>query len=302
MSQARLILTVIVICLTASAVRAADPSVATMPPVVVKTVPQSGDTNVDPSLTEIHVTFSKDMADGSWSWTQISDETFPTTTGKPYYLPDKRTCVLPVKLAPGRSYVTWLNSAKFGNFQDTGRRSAVPYLLVFETGKGGDSEPAPQADIPADAVPVSHVGDTTTDKRSLGGSGHAIGFERPEGTTSVVGVQIFASRYGYPEPPAEDFHVYLMDRDRTVIKKVAFPYSTVERTRDMKWYTLPFPKVEVPEQFYVAISFNPHRTKGIYLGLDKSVTESHSYIGLPDRGFTKVTDGYDWMVRAHLVP
>jgi len=108
-------------------------SVATMPPAVVKTVPRSGDTAVDPSISEIRVTFSKEMMDGNWSWTQISDETYPETTGKPRYLDDKRTCVLPVKLQPGRTYVTWLNSAKFGNFKDTQRRSAVPYLLVFET-------------------------------------------------------------------------------------------------------------------------------------------------------------------------
>ena len=110
-------------------------SVATMPPVVVKTVPQSGDTRVDPSLSEIRVTFSKDMQDGSWSWTQISDETFPEITGKLRYLADKRTCVAPVKLEPGKTYVTWLNSAKFGNFKDADRRPAVPYLLVFETKK-----------------------------------------------------------------------------------------------------------------------------------------------------------------------
>jgi RNA polymerase sigma-70 factor (ECF subfamily) len=112
---------------------AAPGMVQSMQPVVVRTSPQSGDTQVDPAITEIRVTFSKDMADQSWSWTQISPETFPPTTGKPYYLPDKRTCVLPVKLAPNRSYVTWLNSAKFGNFRDTDGRSAVPYLLVFET-------------------------------------------------------------------------------------------------------------------------------------------------------------------------
>ena len=41
------------------------PSVANMPPVVVKTVPQSGDTEVDAGLTEILVTFSKDIMDGS---------------------------------------------------------------------------------------------------------------------------------------------------------------------------------------------------------------------------------------------
>ena len=42
---------------------------SSMPPVVVKTSPQSGDTAVDPSLKEIHVTFSKDMmTNNMWSW------------------------------------------------------------------------------------------------------------------------------------------------------------------------------------------------------------------------------------------
>jgi len=118
-------------------------SVATMPPVVVSTVPRSGDKAVDPSITELRVTFSKDMMDGNWSWTQISDETFPPTTGKPRYLDDKRTCVLPVKLEPGKTYVTWLNSAKYGNFKDADGRSAVPYLLVFETAKADVSSAWP---------------------------------------------------------------------------------------------------------------------------------------------------------------
>jgi hypothetical protein len=112
-----------------------QPSVASLPPVVVKTVPQSGDTKVDPSTTEIRVTFSKKMMDASWSWSQISDESFPKTTGKPHYLAGGKTCVLPVALEPGKTYVIWLNSQKFGGFKDVKGRSAVPYLLVFETGE-----------------------------------------------------------------------------------------------------------------------------------------------------------------------
>jgi RNA polymerase sigma-70 factor (ECF subfamily) len=109
-------------------------SVTSMPPVVVKTVPAAGDTKVDADkVTEVRVTFSKDMMDGSWSWSQISDETFPKVTGKIHYAKDKRTCILPVKLEAGKTYVFWLNSAKFGNFKDAEGRSAIPYLLVFET-------------------------------------------------------------------------------------------------------------------------------------------------------------------------
>jgi len=119
----------------AFAQQAEQVSVKTMPPVVVKTVPESGSTNVDPKLTEISVTFSKDMTDGNWSWTQISKETFPNTIGKPQYQEDKRTCVLPVTLGPGKTYVIWLNSQKFHGFQDADGHPAVPYLLVFETRK-----------------------------------------------------------------------------------------------------------------------------------------------------------------------
>lgn len=109
-------------------------SVKTLAPSVVKTVPQAGDTAVDPALKEIKVTFSKDMmTDRMWSWCQISKETFPESAGKIRYLEDKRTCVMPVKLEPGKTYVIWLNRAQFNSFRDTDNRPSVPYLLVFET-------------------------------------------------------------------------------------------------------------------------------------------------------------------------
>jgi RNA polymerase sigma-70 factor (ECF subfamily) len=111
--------------------------VATVPPVVVKTVPMAGTTDVDPTLTEIKVTFSKDMTDQSWSWSQLSDDSFPKPVGdKPiHYEADKRTCVMKVKLESGKTYAIWLNSEKFTNFKDPDGRAAVPYLLVFQTKK-----------------------------------------------------------------------------------------------------------------------------------------------------------------------
>ena len=114
----------------------AEVSVKAMPPSVVKTIPQAGDTAVDPALKEISVTFSKDMiTDRMWSFCQISKETYPETAGKTHYLEDKRTCVMPVKLAPGKTYVVWLNRGQFNSFRDTDNHPSVPYLLVFETRK-----------------------------------------------------------------------------------------------------------------------------------------------------------------------
>jgi len=101
----------------------------------VKTVPEAGAATVDPKLTQIKVTFSKDMLDNSWSWAKLADESFPTIDGEPKYLADNRTCVLPVKLQPEKTYAIWLNSGKFNNFKDRDGRSAVPYLLVFKTTK-----------------------------------------------------------------------------------------------------------------------------------------------------------------------
>jgi hypothetical protein len=110
-------------------------SVSALPAVVVKTVPESGDLKVDPNVSELRVTFSKQMQDGRWSWGQMSDDTYPKTPGKPHYLPDGRTCVLPVALEAGKTYVVQINalSGKFHNFTDTKQQPSVPYLLVFQT-------------------------------------------------------------------------------------------------------------------------------------------------------------------------
>jgi hypothetical protein len=106
------------------------------PPVVIRTVPASGAKNVDPALSEIRVTFSKEMKDQSWSWVQIAPENFPELVGEPRYLEDKKTCVVNVRLEPGKTYIIWLNTQKFSNFRDADGRPAQPYLLMFEAGSG----------------------------------------------------------------------------------------------------------------------------------------------------------------------
>lgn len=119
--------------LIAGGIRAAELSLESAAPVVIKTVPEAGASEVDAATTEIQVTYSKTMLDGSWSWSTVTAESFPETTGKPKYNADQRTCVLPVKLQPGKTYGIWLNSQKFDNFKDASGQPAVPYLLVFKT-------------------------------------------------------------------------------------------------------------------------------------------------------------------------
>src|ERR1043166_5531552 len=108
-------------------------SLETARPVVIKCVPEPGSSGVDPALTELRVTFSKEMQPASWSWGMIDKATYPGTAESPKYLEDKRTCVLPVKLQPGKTYAVWINTDKLQNFKDSKGIVAVPYLLVFKT-------------------------------------------------------------------------------------------------------------------------------------------------------------------------
>ena len=106
---------------------------AQQPPVVVETFPVAGTRNVPAGETEIRVRFSKPMQDGSWSWSTAWQNSTPEIIGTPHYLDDGRTCVLQARLEPERTYAWWLNSDTFHNFRDQAGRSAVPYLLIFQT-------------------------------------------------------------------------------------------------------------------------------------------------------------------------
>lgn len=105
------------------------------PPEVVSSSPANGATDVSPHLKEISVTFSEPMMDNSWSWVYEDKNTFPKMTGQPYFKNGGKTCVLPVKLVPGKIYTIWINSAQFRNFKDKARNPAIPHRIVFSTEK-----------------------------------------------------------------------------------------------------------------------------------------------------------------------
>ena len=100
-------------------------------PTVVTSSPARGALDVDPSTTEIRVTFDEDMADHSWSWVQ-ADGTYPKVKGVPRYV-DARTCVLPVRLKPDTDYVVWINHPRYDSFRSKDGAPAVPYELRFHT-------------------------------------------------------------------------------------------------------------------------------------------------------------------------
>jgi hypothetical protein len=109
------------------------PTVDSVAPVVVKTVPEAGAKDVASGEVEIKVTFSKEMADNSWSWSSAWKGSEPAIIGEPRYAADKKTCILKVKLEPGKTYGYWINSQKFTGFRDKLGRAAIPYFFVFQT-------------------------------------------------------------------------------------------------------------------------------------------------------------------------
>lgn len=104
-----------------------------IPPVVIKTVPESGSTNVPPGEFEIKVTFSKKMMTQSWSWCDVWEHSTPEGLAAPKYDASHRTCMLKVKLEPNKAYGYWLNTERHRHFQDPQHHPAVPYLLTFKT-------------------------------------------------------------------------------------------------------------------------------------------------------------------------
>ncbi len=82
-------------------------------------------------LTELEVSFDRDMSKDSFSWTG-GGPSFPRTSGSPRWT-DPRTCVLPVVLEPDRVYSLGINGGRFTGFRDLQGRPAEPYPLIFRT-------------------------------------------------------------------------------------------------------------------------------------------------------------------------
>ncbi len=105
----------------------------TTAPLVVNTFPSNGSRDINPSISEIAVTFNEAMMDGNWSWAYTNINEFPEMKGDPYFTEDFTKNILPVKLEPNREYIIWINSEKFQNFKDRSGNPLAPYKFTFKT-------------------------------------------------------------------------------------------------------------------------------------------------------------------------
>jgi beta-lactamase regulating signal transducer with metallopeptidase domain len=132
---------------------------------------------------------------------------------------------------------------------------------------------------------------------SIAGGAHYIKFQN-EGSAEIIGIKVYGSRYGTPQPPKENFTIIVGNQNNEPIETMEFPYSTFKRGNPT-WYTIKMPKpVAVGQEFYVCVDFFPEKTKGIYVHHDKEAS-GHSFIGsTTDNVEMKPFDRGDWMIRA----
>jgi beta-lactamase regulating signal transducer with metallopeptidase domain len=115
----------------------ANPPTASSPdsngqPQIISTSPMNGVTDVDPALTEITVTFDRDMG-GGMSWVGGGPDFPKSPQDAKARWQDKRTCVLPVILQAGRYYRVGINSQSYQNFRGVNGVPANPSAVYFTT-------------------------------------------------------------------------------------------------------------------------------------------------------------------------
>ena len=104
-------------------------------PEAVKLDPENGATSVDPSTTQISITFDVPMGAGM-SWTGGGEDFPKSVEGKSAsWSADKLTCTLPVNLEPEHQYRVGVNSLWHNNFQSESGVQVVPVEYSFKTGK-----------------------------------------------------------------------------------------------------------------------------------------------------------------------
>jgi hypothetical protein len=141
---------------------------------------------------------------------------------------------------------------------------------------------------------LAHDDGQSAGMSSIAGGGHAVRFQAPDDSRYLTAVRIYGDRYGYPDPPKEDFHVWLCDKDFKAIVSFAYPYSSFAYGKP-GWVELKTKPTRVPNKFIICVGFNPTATKGIYAHYDKQGT-GNSLVGLPGDE-SEPHDKGDWLIR-----
>jgi hypothetical protein len=175
--------------------------------------------------------------------------------------------------------------------------TAAPVLLLTREKSGFPETFVNRTELAGAPRELAHDDDTPAGKKSIAGGGHAVRFDVPDNAWCLTSVSIFGARYGTPQPPKEDFEIFLCDTDYNLITSYKFPYSKFARG-NAKWVKLSVRPTAVPQQFIVGVGFNPTGTKGVYVSYDGEGS-GKSLSGLPGREPGDFAQG-DWLIRVEL--
>ena len=173
----------------------------------------------------------------------------------------------------------------------------VAYLKETDKAKGKPDKSSEAKERGQDkSVQLSHDDGKQAGRWSFSGGGHAVRFKTLDVDCYLKAVKIYGSRYGEYDVPNEDFSVWLCDKDFNILKEFTFPYSHFRKRGFVRWVTLKTDKVKLPKEFIICASFDPHKTKGIYVYHDAK-GKGNSFRGLPGNNLEPFNEG-DWMIRA----
>ena len=196
------------------------------------------------------------------------------------------------------AYLSVKVGEQFNSFEKTGRGPNPVDQLATKIAEEEAQEPGGRkyAATPkpeARGETLGYVKDAADDKRNLTGTGYAVAFQCPGKAGCVTSVRLCAAR---TSPVRGKFHLYLLDGKMQVLADLPFAYSTIG-TGELRWYDLTVPSIEVPEQFAVGLDFRPEARDAIHLGLNRGAKDTHSFVGLPAKGYQKMAQPVEWMVQ-----
>ena len=145
---------------TATVEQASAPA---MPAWVAETSPAIGATDVDPNISEITITFDRDMSKGM-SWTGGGEEFPSVPEGAQAQWRDDRTCVLPVKLEKGQFYRVGINSTSHRNFRSA-EGDPAPCTAIYFATEGASRAVAARVRVPKIVKMVPENGATDVDPK-----------------------------------------------------------------------------------------------------------------------------------------
>jgi len=207
----RAILTAVCSMLVASAALGA-------PPKVVRAIPDNGDVNVDPNLTEIRITFNQPMDPGGRSIVGGGDS-FPAITGDVRWV-GGTTVVIPVKLEADHEYWLSINNEQFRNFVNDRGESAVPYPIRFVTA-GADAKPTgTYADLAVNGAAADRLAELLSTAYShrdrLGVDWAALIGEHKDELKGARNADTFARIAGTLLAKAQDKHIWFQVGSRQI--------------------------------------------------------------------------------------